>query len=126
MSGRHYMGRGKGRSRGRRRVMNFLKPCLLFMLHQGEAHGYSLLDGLGEFGFDPELLDSSLVYRALRDMEENGWVISRWGEESQGPQRRVYQISPEGEVRLGEWIADLRKTRDEIDRLLNAYEQYVQ
>ena len=126
MSGRHYMGRGKGRGRGRRRVMNFLKPCLLFMLHQCEAHGYSLLDGLGEFGFDPELLDSSLVYRALRDMEENGWVISRWGEESQGPQRRVYQISPEGEVRLGEWIADLRKTRDEIDRLLNAYEQYVQ
>ena len=126
MSGRHYMGRGKGRGRGRRRVMNFLKPCLLFMLHQGESHGYSLLDGLGEFGFDPELLDSSLVYRALRDMEENGWVISRWGEESQGPQRRVYQISPEGEVRLGEWIADLRKTRDEIDRLLNAYEQYVQ
>ncbi|MCK4900634.1 MAG: helix-turn-helix transcriptional regulator [Anaerolineales bacterium] len=126
MSGRHYMGRGKGRGRGRRRVMNFLKPCLLFMLHQGEAHGYSLLDGLGEFGFDPELLDSSLVYRALRDMEENGWVISRWGEESQGPQRRVYQISPEGEVRLGEWIADLRKTRDEIDRLLNAYEQYIQ
>ena len=126
MSGRHYMGRGKGRGRGRRRVMSFLKPCQLFMLHQGESHGYSLLDGLGEFGFDPELLDSSLVYRALRDMEENGWVISRWGEESQGPQRRVYQISPEGEVRLGEWIADLRKTRDEIDRLLNAYEQYIQ
>jgi PadR family transcriptional regulator PadR len=126
MSERHHMGRGRGRGRGRRRVMNFLKPCLLFTLHQGEAHGYSLLDGLGEFGFDPELLDSSLVYRALRDMEENGWVISRWGEESQGPRRRVYQISPDGEARLGEWITDLRKTREEIDRLLAAYEQYVE
>ena len=127
MPGRLLTGRGGGRGRGRRRrVMSFLKPCLLFMLHQGEAHGYSLLDGLDEFGFNPERLDPSLVYRALRDMEENGWVVSRWGEESQGPQRRVYQISPEGEERLDEWIEDLRKTRQEIDRLLVAYERDVQ
>jgi hypothetical protein len=26
-------------------VMNFLKPCLLFLLHHGEAHGYSLEPG---------------------------------------------------------------------------------
>ena len=115
-------GRGRGRKR-RQRVMSFLQPCLLLMLARGEAHGYSLLDGIDEFGFDRERFDPSLVYRALRDMEEAGWVSSRWGEESQGPKRRVYQILPEGEARLGEWIADLRRTRDEIDALLTAYEQ---
>ena len=127
MPGRQFKRGGRGRGRGRgRRVMNFLKPCMLFMLHRGEAHGYSLLNGLNEFGFDSEQFDPSLVYRALRDMEERGWVISRWDEESQGPQRRVYQIMPEGEERLGEWVADLRKTRSEIDRLLNAYEEHIQ
>lgn len=116
-------GRGQGR---RRRVMSFLQPCLLFMLKSGESHGYSLLNGLDEFGFDLERLDPSLIYRALRDMEDSGWVVSNWGEESQGPQRRVYKILPEGEEHLVQWVADLRRTRDEIDRLLCAYENQSQ
>jgi len=103
--------------------MSFLQPCLLLMLARGEAHGYSLLDGIDEFGFNRDRFDPSLVYRALRDMEEAGWVSSRWGEESQGPKRRVYQISPEGEAHLSEWITDLRRTRIEIDALLTAYEK---
>jgi len=115
-------GRGRGRRR-RQRVMSFLQPCLLLMLARGEAHGYSLLDGIDEFGFNRDRFDPSLVYRALRDMEEAGWVSSRWGEESQGPKRRVYQISPEGEAHLSEWITDLRRTRIEIDALLTAYEK---
>ena len=114
-------GGGQGR---RRRVMSFIKPCLLFMLKKDKAHGYSLLNELSEFGFDNECLDPSLVYRALRDMEDSGWIISSWGEESQGPQRRVYKILPEGEKHLEEWIADLRRTRDEIDGLLCAYQDH--
>jgi DNA-binding PadR family transcriptional regulator len=106
--------------------MSFVQPCLLVELYRGESHGYSLLDGLEEFGFDREKLDPSLIYRALRVMEETGWVASRWGEESQGPQRRVYRILPEGEARLAEWIADLRRTRQEIGSLLAAYEQVGQ
>jgi DNA-binding PadR family transcriptional regulator len=96
------------------------------MLKSGEAHGYSLLNGLDEFGFDLERLDPSLVYRALRDLEDSGWVVSNWGEESQGPQRRVYKILPEGDEHLVQWVADLRRTRDEIDRLLCAYENQSQ
>jgi DNA-binding PadR family transcriptional regulator len=92
------------------------------LLIRGEAHGYSLLDGIDDFGFDRNRFDPSLIYRALRDMEEAGWVTSRWGEESQGPKRRVYQITPDGENHLDDWIKELRRTRDEIDHLLQAYE----
>lgn len=116
------MGR-RGRGGGRRRVMNFIKPCLLVLLHRGPAHGYSLLSGLDEFGFRPGQKDPSLVYRALREMETMKLVTSTWDDDSQGPQRRVYRITPEGEVYLGEWIADLRRTRDEIDHLITVYKQ---
>ncbi len=113
-------GRGHGR---RRRVMSFLQPCLLVMLHWGEAHGYSLLNGLDEFGFNLDRLDPSLVYRALHNMEAAGLVTSEWGDGSQGPQRRVYHITGEGEQALTQWVADLRRTRQEIDYLLSAYEK---
>lgn len=117
--------RGRGRGR-RRRVMSFLQPCLLVMLHRGEAHGYSLLNGLDEFGFNLDRLDPSLVYRGLHDMEAAGLVTSEWADESLGPQRRVYRITEEGEQALAQWVADLRRTRQEIDQLLAAYESVSQ
>jgi|YNPMSStandDraft_1061717.scaffolds.fasta_scaffold220401_1 PadR family transcriptional regulator PadR len=112
-------GRGFGR---RRRIISFLQPCLLVLLRRDQAHGYSLLNDLAEFGFDPEWLDPSLVYRALREMEALGLVTSEWSDESLGPQRRVYRITPAGEEYLAHWIADLRQTRREIDALLTAYD----
>jgi len=114
-------GRGRGRRR-RQRVMSFLQPCLLLMLTRGLNHGYNLLDGIDEFGFNRERFDASLIYRALRDMEDFGWVNSQWDDESQGPRRRVYQILPDGETRLSEWITELKRTRDEINAFLTTYE----
>jgi PadR family transcriptional regulator PadR len=104
--------------------MSFLQPCLLVMLHRSEAHGYNLLNGLDEFGFNPGAKDPSLIYRALREMEETGLVTSQWDQDSSlGPQRRVYQITPEGEDYLSGWVADLHRTRQEINALIAAYEQ---
>ena len=118
-------GRGLGLVGKRRRqgVMGFLRPALLFLLSRENAHGYSLLDGLTEFGFNPKQLDPSLVYRTLREMEESGWVASHIGEESRGPQRRVYQLLPEGKTYLAELVDGLRCRRDEINNLLKTYDQ---
>jgi len=115
-------GRGHGR---RRRVMSFLQPCLLVLLHRDQAHGYSLITELEKFGFDPAFLDPSLVYRALREMEAAGLVVSEWSDQSLGPQRRVYRVTADGEAYLHQWAADLRNTRRQIDELLAAYEATV-
>ncbi len=119
------MPRGHGGRGGRRRqrVMSFLQPCLLLMLTRSDAHGYSLLDGLEDFGFNLARFDPSLIYRALREMEESGFVISEWDTDSQGPRRRVYSIQPAGKNHLADWIEDLRRTHQEIEALIAAYEQ---
>ncbi len=114
--------RGRGRGRKRRRVLQFLQPCLLLLLQRGEAHGYALLAELEHFGFNLDRLDPSLVYRALREMEHEGWIRSRWDEESQGPPRRVYILDELGEEHLTAWIEDLRRTQSEIEQLLKAYD----
>jgi DNA-binding PadR family transcriptional regulator len=106
-------------------MMGFLQPCLLLMLHRDDAHGYDLLNGLGEFGLNPEAHDPSMIYRALRDMEELGWIISYEGEESRGPQRRVYRLTEEGRQHLGIWMDDLLRAKREIELLVDAYERDV-
>jgi DNA-binding PadR family transcriptional regulator len=105
--------------------MGFLQPCLLLMLHREDAHGYELLNGLDEFGLNPEAYDPSMIYRALRNMEEAGWVLSYEGEESLGPQRRVYQVTEDGERYLEQWVQDLRRAKREIELLIQAYERDI-
>lgn len=108
-----------------RRMVRFLEPTLLLLLHRGPAHGYTLLERLGEFGLAG--LNPSVVYRALRDMEERDWVVSFWDEvQAQGPPRRVYRLTKTGDEALKLWARDLEETRGLIDRLLGSYHQHME
>ena len=127
------MGRGwrRGWRRGQsmprwRRIARFVQPCLLLLLHQGRSHGYSLMEGLKGFGFGEDPVDSSVVYRYLREMEEDGLVSSEWNTEaSAGPARRVYRISEEGDHALAWWVAGLRETDRVLHSFLQAYDQHM-
>lgn len=113
--------RGHGHAR---RAAGLAESVLLLLLHQQPAHGYTLLEGLGEFGLSA--LDPSAVYRLLRDMEGMGWVTSTWDEEqSLGPPRRVYRITDEGDRVLAAWIQELDETRRMLDRLVSQYHAHM-
>ena len=118
-------GGGRGRRRRGRRVVRMLVPVLLLLLHHDSAHGYTLLERLDEFGLAH--LNPSAVYRMLRDMEAKGWVASTWDEErSQGPPRRVYQITTLGDEVLALWAQELEESRERIDYLLAVYRRRME
>lgn len=104
--------------------VRFLEPAILLLLHHNPAHGYTLVDQLEGFGLeDPH---PRVVYRVLRDMEENGWVTSTWdAEETQGPPRRVYRLTALGDEMLSMCIQYLQQTRQQIDDLVRAYSQHM-
>jgi len=112
---------GRGRGRGRRKMF-FLQSCLLVLLHHEPGYGYSLMDGLGKFGFQSDQMDISIIYRALRNLEAEGLVSDSWDNSNLGPQRRVYTITPQGEEALAVWIENLRQRRKEIEALEAAYD----
>lgn len=122
-------GRGGGhRWRGRgysRRAVRFVEPTLLLILHHGPAHGYTMIEKLAEYGL--ENTDPGALYRTLRDMEGRGWVTSDWEEEqSQGPPRRVYQLTELGDEVLSWWVRDVRETAQIIDRLVDEYRIHME
>ncbi len=114
--------RGMGQAH---QIRGFVEPCLLLLLHRDETHGYDMLEQLEEFGLGQETVDSSVVYRYLRDMEVRGLVISTWDTEGGGPPRRVYQLTPEGDQYLAWWIGGLRRTRELLDQFLRAYDAHM-
>jgi len=122
-------GRGHGhrwRWRGySRRAVRFLEPALLLILHHDPAHGYTMIEQLAGLGLGE--IDPSALYRALRDMEERGWVTSFWEEEQTlGPPRRVYQLTELGDEVLSWWTQDVRETSQIIDRLLDTYTRHME
>ena len=122
MSGRRQRHRG---GKPFLRLTRFLEPTLCLLLHHSPSHGYTLLERLKEFGLGA--MDSGVVYRALRDMEEKGWVASTWdAEQAQGPRRRVYHLTLEGDQALSEWMGDLRQTCRQIDHLVGIYDRRME
>jgi PadR family transcriptional regulator PadR len=102
-----------------------LESVLLLLLHQEPAHGYTLLEEVGDFGLDA--MDPSAIYRMLRGMEDKGWVTSTWNEEqSLGPPRRVYRITDTGDEVLAAWIQDLDETRKMLNRLVSRYHAHME
>ena len=122
MPGRRRREAGRFRPRRRRGMRLVLRPALLLLLAEGDSHGYELMDQLDSLGFETEYMDSSILYRDLRDMEEMGLIQSTWDDDSKGPKRRVYQIKEEGLSRLSGWLESLDQVQNQIEILQKRYQ----
>jgi len=105
------------------RVRGFLQPWLLLSLAQKPAHGYELMERLGQDEDTPGA-DPGLLYRTLRQFEEDGLVRSSWETEGRGPARRVYEITDEGVEYLHAWAVNIRRIRERLDRFLAEYQAH--
>lgn len=106
------------------RVRGYLQPRLLLLLAEKPAHGYELMDRLSQE--DDTATDPGLLYRTLRQFEQEGLVQSSWDTEGRGAARRVYEITAEGIDYLHAWAVNIRRTRERLERFLGDYEARFQ
>lgn len=102
------------------RVPNFAQPRLLLELAKKPAHGYDLIERLGQEGGAPP--DPGNFYRMLRSLEEEGLVCSTWDTQNTGPARRVYELTDQGQEFLHTWAVTIHHTHQLLDRFLSEYE----
>ncbi len=101
------------------RVPNFTQPRLLLELAKKPAHGYELIEHLGQEGSVAP--DPGNFYRMLRSLEEDGLVCSSWETPEAGPARRVYELTDQGLEFLHTWVVTIHQTRQSLDRFLSEY-----
>ncbi len=82
-----------------------------------------MLERLAAFGF---ARDPGGLYRALRALEREGLVRSRWQTSDNGHERRTYELTGEGEQWLRSWASTLEGSRRLLDRFLGRYEAAIQ
>lgn len=95
---------------------SLIEPALLVLLKEKPQHGYTLVDNLTALGLSTP--HPSVVYRALRDMEYLQWIRSQWdADASQGPPRRIYALTQQGEIVLRKWQFEMLKAVELINEL---------
>ena len=98
---------------------NYLMAWLLVMLKDLNLHGYEIMKELKEnFAV---VSDPGTVYRALRQLERDGYITSWWDPKEQGPARRIYTLTDAGNDALKLWSAALEQYRSNLDAFFSLY-----
>ena len=121
------MSRSSGRKRkttrkpGSGKAERYIQPSLLLALQRKPSYGYELIREISTFGFVEGAAPPGMIYRHLRDLEENGWVESEWQTEGAGPARRTYRLTPEGREILGFWVDHMEGQAEKLMGFVELY-----
>lgn len=102
---------------------NFLVPVILLHLREFNAYGYELMEKLTSFGIDS--LDRGNFYRILRQLEKDELVTSEWNTDENGPAKRVYAITEEGQQYLDLWAGSFDEYQKLITNFFKLYNPFL-
>jgi PadR family transcriptional regulator, regulatory protein PadR len=111
------------RHAGSAKPERYIQPSVLMALLDGPSYGYQLLQRLPEYGFLRDEVPPGMIYRHLRQMEEEKLVVSQWEAEGSGPAKRVYVLTPEGAEVLEAWVAHMERKARRLLEFAQAYRQ---
>jgi PadR family transcriptional regulator, regulatory protein PadR len=100
----------------------YIQPSILMALKEKPSYGYELLQNLERFGFVKGQAPPGMIYRHLRDMEDNGWVLSEWKTDESGPAKRIYQLTDEGEKVLTFWVDYMKRQAKKMLVFIEMYQ----
>lgn len=79
--------------------------ALLALLEPEPAHGYTLKHQYDRWFGQKRPLGFGQVYATLTRLERHGWVAQSQVEAGQGPERRLYEITPDGVTVIDDWVS---------------------
>ncbi|MEJ2520897.1 MAG: helix-turn-helix transcriptional regulator [Desulfuromonadales bacterium] len=101
----------------------YVQPSILLGLNLKPSYGYELIHSIQEFGFVEGQAPPGMIYRHLRQLEEDGLVHSEWETEGTGPAKRMYRLTPEGEEVLEIWIVYMQRQAENLQNFIRRYHQ---
>lgn len=100
-------------------VSRFIEPVVLRIVKEKEkSYGYEIAECLPQYALTDATIEGAALYRTLRTLEANGYVLSTW-EVGDGPSRRNYSLTRSGHAHLREWsdlLESLGKAMIEFSR----------
>ena len=93
---------------------------ILALLLHGDNYGYEINKAILQRTDGRYELKEATLYTAFRRLEQNGSIVSYWGDELTGARRRYYAITEEGRDVHRNLIADWNNAKEMIDKLIES------
>ena len=83
-----------------------LNICILQFLKQCDMYGYDIVKCIQRYFSDT---DESTVYAVLRRLNKDGLTDMYYSEHSNGPKRKYYRLTDNGEKALSGYVSSIRE-----------------
>jgi PadR family transcriptional regulator PadR len=113
----------RSRHPGSKKAERYIQSSILMALKIKSSYGYELIKEISQFGFVEGQAPPGMIYRHLRDLEENGLVSSEWQTEGAGPAKRVYHLTQEGSEVLDYWIGYMKNQAEKLLNFIKIYQK---
>ncbi|MCG8635645.1 MAG: helix-turn-helix transcriptional regulator [Desulfobacterales bacterium] len=108
---------------GSGRQERYIQASVLLGLADAPSYGYELISTIQSFGFIEGAAPPGMIYRHLRQMEEDNLVRSEWETKEAGAAKRIYTITDEGREVLDLWINFMQTNADKLNNFIKMYEK---
>jgi PadR family transcriptional regulator, regulatory protein PadR len=95
-----------------------LEYCVLALLAEQERYGFELVRTLG--AIDGLVTSEGTIYPLLSRLKKTGHVTTTWRDSEEGPPRKYYAITEQGEDVLAAFRLEWRRFRNAVDELVEA------
>lgn len=91
--------------------------CLMSIISEEASYGYEMVRKLRSRGLD--LASEGSIYPLLSRLQKQGLIESYLVQSSEGPARKYYRMSDNGQLVLAQWRSDWAGFRDSVDSVLS-------
>lgn len=91
---------------------------ILNVLRQGDSYGYEIYKKIIELSGNQYELKEATLYTAFRRLQKEGYILSYWGDETQGGRRKYYRITDEGKEHYKQRIDDWDFAKKVLDQMI--------
>ncbi len=93
---------------------------ILAQLIAGDSYGYEINKAIQQKTGGRYELKEATLYSAFRRLEEAGYILSYWGDETTGARRRYYKITEAGKDNYIQLMKDWKIAKAMIDSLIES------
>lgn len=97
-------------------IKGVLEGCVLATIAEHEVYGYELIQALRQHGFTN--LVGGTVYPLLLKLEKNGDLTSTLKPSADGPNRKYYQLTAQGQQTLATFATDWQQLQVNVAKIL--------
>ncbi len=99
-------------------IRGHTETIILAHLMTRDSYGYEINKAIQDKTENQYELKEATLYSAFRRLEQSGYILSYWGDETTGARRRYYTITPQGRKAYENNKRDWDEAKRLIDKLI--------